>query len=57
MDWSEVESQIEDCEKRSEKLSEWELGFIDSISKQFDKTGSLSQRQCEILDRIWERVT
>jgi len=57
MDWEEVESQIEDCEKRSEKLSEWELSFIDSISRQFAKTGALSERQIETLDRIWERIT
>ena len=57
MDKNEVYEQIQDCENRSEKLSDWELGFIDSISRQLAKTGSLSQKQIETLDRIWERVT
>lgn len=45
---------IEDCEKRSEKLSDWELKFIDSISQQ---QRSLSMKQLEVLNTIWERVT
>lgn len=25
---------LEDCEKRSERLSDWELGFVDSLQRQ-----------------------
>lgn len=57
MDNSEIESMIEDCENRSEKLSEWELGFIDDISRQFDRTGSLSEKQNNKLETIWGKVT
>lgn len=56
-DKDEVLEQIGDCETRSKKLSDWELNFIDSISQQLTRTGSLSEKQLEILDRIWEKVT
>jgi hypothetical protein len=56
-DKEEVLEQIGDCENRSEKLSDWELNFIDSISQQLVVTGSLSEKQIEILDRIWNKVT
>lgn len=57
VDYDEVLEQIGDCENRSEKLSDWELQFIDSISQQLSKTGSLSSKQLETLDKIWEKVT
>lgn len=56
-DQEEILEQIGDCENRSEKLSDWELNFIDSISQQLTRTGSLSEKQIEILDRIWNKVT
>mgnify|MGYP003442239273 FL=1 len=56
-DKDEAFEQIGDCENRSEKLSDWELEFIDSISHQLTRTGSLSEKQIEILDRIWNKVT
>ena len=48
---------IEDCEKRESKLSDWERSFIDSISKQVGSGRSLTKKQAETLDDIWERVT
>ena len=48
---------IQDCENRESKLSDWERGFIDSISMQMAKGGALTQKQAETLDTIWERVT
>lgn len=57
VDYDEVLEQIGDCENRSEKLSDWELQFIDSIGQQLSKTGSLSSKQLETLDKIWEKVT
>ena len=54
---TEIESMIEDCEKRSEKLTDWEVSFIADISEVFIRYGKLSSKQTEILDRIWESVT
>lgn len=47
---------IADLEARESKLTDWERGFIDSISKQAE-TRPLSEKQREILERIWDRVT
>lgn len=47
---------IEDCERREEKLTEWEQGFIDSLSSQIARR-PLTDKQRSTLERIWERVT
>lgn len=47
---------LEDCEKRSEKLTEWEQQFIDSLGHQIAER-PLSEKQVEKLEKIWERLT
>ena len=54
---AEHERMVEDCEARSEHLSEWELGFIDSLSNYLSRGGFLSDKQGARLEAIWERVT
>jgi len=44
---------INDCEKRESRLSEWEQGFIDSISRR----DSLTSKQIDALERVWEKAT
>ena len=44
---------IKDCEARESKLGDWERGFIDSISRR----DTLTPRQSETLETIWDRVT
>ena len=48
---------IDDCEKRQDQLTEWELHFIDSLSIWLDKHEGLTSKQDEKLTAIWERVT
>lgn len=48
---------IEDCEERESRLTEWEASFIDSIKAQVQRGRSLSEKQSETLDSIWERAT
>lgn len=55
--YEEVTAQIEDCEKRESKLSDWERQFIDSVSLQRSKGKSLTRKQLQTLDDIWERIT
>ena len=38
-------------------LTSWELGFMESITDQHARTGSLSERQTEILERIYAEKT
>ena len=56
--WSDEYLQlIEDCEHRSEELSDWELGFMDSLRRQIEEGRMPSPKQIEKLDEAWERVT
>lgn len=48
---------VEDCEKRESRLTEWEVGFVDSIRNRLEKEQPLSAKQTETLDKIWDRVT
>ncbi|CAB4130378.1 hypothetical protein UFOVP119_2 [uncultured Caudovirales phage] len=48
---------IEDCEKREGQLSEWEQNFIQSLNERVGRGFSLTDRQSEKLEAIWERVT
>lgn len=56
-DREEHVQMVDDCEKRESKLSDWERGFIDSIGRQLAEGRSLTDKQVERLDAIWERVT
>lgn len=40
-------------EEYADKLTEWEVAFLDSVQHKADR---LSQKQQEKLDEIWERV-
>jgi hypothetical protein len=51
---TEHEQMIADCEARESRMTEWECGFIDSISRQ---ERPLSDKQSERLEAIWDRVT
>ena len=56
--WSdEYARMLDDCEKRESKLSDWEIGFIDSISMQIAAGRIPTAKQIERLEAIWERVT
>ena len=57
LDADDISTMLEDCEKRESKLTEWEATFIDSLSSQYIKRGSLSEKQCDIPEKIWDRVT
>ena len=35
------------------RITEWERNFIESISEQFDNHGDVSDKQVEILERIY----
>ncbi|MDB5814453.1 MAG: hypothetical protein JWN23_1570 [Rhodocyclales bacterium] len=57
-DWTtEYITLIEDCEKRSERMTDWESQFIDSLSNQLALERRPTPKQIETLDAIWEKVT
>lgn len=41
----------------SDGLTKWEQDFVDSITEQFAQRGSISERQQEILERIYAEKT
>jgi len=53
----EWRQMVDDCMDRESKLSEWEFSFIDSLNILLDNDYSLSLKQIDVLDRIWENVT
>ena len=48
---------LDDCERREERLSDWERGFVDSLRRQIEQGRRPTQKQIEALDRAWERAT
>jgi hypothetical protein len=56
-DSSEVDQMIEDCEKRSHKMNDWELKFIDDISTRVGRGESLHPNTILKLEEVWERIT
>lgn len=49
--------QVEDCEARESRMSEWEHGFIASLGERLRAGCFLTDTQIEKLDQVWERVT
>lgn len=50
-------TMIDDCEKREQRLTDWERGFIDSLGRQLAQGRRPTDRQIETLDDIWEKAT
>jgi hypothetical protein len=50
-------TMLDDCEKREERLTDWERGFVDSLRRQIEDGRRPSAKQIEALDNCWERAT
>lgn len=48
---------IRDVNEEGQGLSAWELGFMESITEQFERSGRLSEKQIETLERIYAEKT
>jgi hypothetical protein len=48
---------LDDCEDRDTKMTEWELGFCESIRDRLENNVPLTVKQADTLENIWERVT
>lgn len=46
----------DDREVGWDQLSEWEQGFLTSMREQFERKGRVSERQFEILERIYVKL-
>ena len=54
---SECFTLIDDCEARESRLSSWEANFISSIRSQLEDDYTLTDRQCGLLESVWEEAT
>lgn len=48
-----IQHFLSSLESPSKRLSPWELNFLESVSDQFSRRGDLSERQFEILERLY----
>jgi len=48
---------LDDCEKREQRLTDWERGFVDSLRTQIEKGYRPTKKQIDTLDTIWEKAT
>ena len=53
----EYREMIDDCAARESRMTEWECSFVESLDEQLFDTKSLSTKQIDVLNRIWEKVT
>lgn len=49
-----IDNMIKAVNDEGRNLTKWELSFMESITEQFEKKNSLSDRQEEILAKIYE---
>lgn len=52
----ELEFIIERIDKQSYELTEWELGFFNSIKPKVENGLTLTDKQNECLNKIWDRL-
>lgn len=50
-------TMLEDCERRSHKLSDWECSFVDSLQRQIAQGRRPTEKQISTLDNVWEKAT
>ena len=53
----EYMTMLEDCERRSERLSDWECQFVDSLQRQIAEGRRPSAKQIDTLDGVLEKAT
>jgi hypothetical protein len=54
---NEYITMLDDCEKREERLSDWERSFVDSLRRQIEAGRRPTPKQIASLDACWERAT
>lgn len=48
-----IKELLEALQAPTRPLTKWEENFLESVTAQFDSTGTLSNRQIEVLDQIY----
>jgi len=56
-DTEEQRTLINDCLNRISKLTDWESRFMANIRIRLEANKPLTEKQDELLNEIWEKVT
>jgi hypothetical protein len=51
-----INYMLTSCVESKDELTKWEQNFIASIEGQFETKSNLSDRQCEILEQIYDKL-
>ena len=57
LDPARIREVLDGLAPEQRRMSQWEQNFLDSVTEQYDSRGSLSEKQMEILERLWVRYT
>ena len=57
MERETIARMLQACDDDTDRLSKWEADFIESIAEQYEERGTLSDKQTEILERIYSEKT
>lgn len=52
-----IEEWLRALQDARHRLNKWECDFVDSVTEQFERRKSISDKQEEILERIYEDRT
>ncbi len=52
-----VKHFIEQLESPKKKLTAWEVSFLESVSEQFDAWGQVTQKQFDVLEKLYAEKT
>ena len=52
-----IQHWLDTIDTEGHRLTKWETDFVDSIHEQWDERGSITDRQEEILERIYSEKT
>lgn len=53
---ADIKQMLENATDYMDKLTKWELLFVESVTEQLDRKGKLTERQIEILTEIDNRL-
>ena len=55
-DRTQLEYMLDHIEDYTERLTEWEKQFVGSVLEQLEQHGTLSEKQQEIVERVYVKL-
>lgn len=52
-----IDHFLKELQNPKERLTQWELDFLYSVTTQFERKGTLSRKQFDVLERIYADKT